>query len=390
MEDQLLKKSEILEELDYYYKQDYTYKSGRILGSMCTEPHPFAKEIFIKFLNSNLGDPGLFPGTKTIEDKAVRMLGDLLGGDNVVGNIVTGGTEANLMAMRGARNIARLKGIKDGEILVPESAHFSFKKAEDILGLKLVQCPLDEDYKISTDFVQDNITKDTVAIVGVAGSTELGKVDPIPVLSDIAVDKDVHLHVDAAFGGFVIPFLRKYGYEFPDFDFSLEGVDSMTVDPHKMGLVPIPSGCVLFRDSDVLKNMEVDTPYLTYKTQSTIVGTRLGASSAAVYGLFKYLGFEGYGKLALECMDNTLFLRDELVKLGYSVVSEPELNIVGFNYPGVDTSVLANILSDYGWLVSESSIPKAIRIIMMRHIKRENIIDLVKDLKNIKKTIDNL
>ena len=357
---------------------------------MCTEPHPFAKEIFIKFLNSNLGDPGLFPGTKKLEDKSINMLGNLLGGENVVGNIVTGGTEANLMAMRGARNIARSNGIVDGEIIVPKSAHFSFKKVEDILGVKLIEAPLDENYKISTDFVQDNINKNTVAIVGVAGSTELGKVDPIPVLSDIAVDKDVHLHVDAAFGGFVIPFLKGNGYDLVDFDFSLEGVDSITIDPHKMGLAPIPSGGILFRNNDLLNEMKVDTPYLTYKTQSTIVGTRLGASAASVYGLFKYLGFEGYSDIVLKCMDNTIFLKNELIKLGYVVVSEPELNIIAFNYPGVPTDVLASLIRDCGWLVSESSNPKAIRIIMMRHIKRENILDLLNDLKNIKKSFNNI
>ncbi len=378
-------KSDILKELEYYHKQDHTYESGKILGSMCTEPHPFAKEIFIKFLTTNLGDPGLFPGTKTIEDKTIKQLGTLLGSrENIVGNIVTGGTEANLMAMRGARNIAKNKGITNGEIMVPESAHFSFKKAEDILGLKLIQAPLDEEYKISTDFVQDNITKNTVAIVGVAGSTELGKVDPIPILSDIAEDKDVHLHVDAAFGGFVIPFLRKHNYDFPDFDFGLPGVDSITIDPHKMGLAPIPSGCILFRNNKILEEMEVNTPYLTYKTQSTIVGTRLGASAAAVYGLINYLGYEGYSKFALEAMENTLFLKDELVNLGYDVVTEPELNIVAFNHPEMPTHDLALELEKYGWLVSESSHPEAIRVIMMRHIKRNNIIDLINDLKEIK------
>ena len=377
-----LSEKEILKELEYYQKQDYKYKDGKILGSMCTEPHPLAKKVFIKFLDSNLGDPGLFPGTKTLEDKTIKLLGEMLGLKNATGNIVTGGTEANLMAIRGARNQGINNGIKNPEIIVPKSAHFSFKKAEDLLNIKLIEAPLTKDYKVDTDFVENNITKNTVAIVGIAGSTELGKIDDIETLSNISLERDVHLHVDAAFGGFVIPFLKKYNNTL--FDFRLPGVDSMTVDPHKMGLAPIPSGGIIFRNSEVLDAMAVETPYLTYKTQSTIVGTRLGASSAATYAVMKHLGYKGYEKFANEAMENTIFLAKELEKLGYELVCSPELNILGFNYPGVPTNILANEIRSYGWMVSESNYPKSIRIVLMRHIKRKDILNFIEDLKNIK------
>ncbi|MDD4595053.1 MAG: tyrosine decarboxylase MfnA, partial [Methanobacteriaceae archaeon] len=76
-------KSEILKELQEYQNQDYKYESGRILGSMCTQAHPFAKEVFIKFLDSNLGDAGLFQGTKHIEDEAIKTIGSFLGNPEV-------------------------------------------------------------------------------------------------------------------------------------------------------------------------------------------------------------------------------------------------------------------------------------------------------------------
>ncbi len=74
---------------------------------MCTEAHPFAKEVYCKFLDSNLGDPGLFKGTKYIENEVIKSIGELLSISEPYGNIVTGGTEANIMAMRAARNHAR-------------------------------------------------------------------------------------------------------------------------------------------------------------------------------------------------------------------------------------------------------------------------------------------
>ena len=116
MEDKPISKKDILEELDEIQSKDHKYSDGRILGSMCTEAHPFAKEVYCKFLDSNLGDPGLFKGTKYIEDEVINSIGELLSISKPYGNIVTGGTEANIMAMRAARNHARkYKGIKNGE-----------------------------------------------------------------------------------------------------------------------------------------------------------------------------------------------------------------------------------------------------------------------------------
>ena len=388
MNEKPMSHDEIFNELDKYQAMDCKYSDGRILGSMCTEAHPIAKEAFFKFVDSNLGDPGLFKGTKLLEDKVLQMIGSFLSIENPIGHMVTGGTEANLMAIRAARNLAREnKGIKNGEIIVPRSAHFSFKKATDILNLELIRVDLDENFCIDPKSVEDNITENTIAIVGIAGTTELGMIDSIEDLSKIAAENDVHLHVDAAFGGFSIPFLKEMGYDLPNFDFSLEGVRSITVDPHKMGLSPIPSGGILFRDQSYLDAMSVDSPYLTIKHQSTIVGTRLGATAAATYAVMSYLGKEGYTENAIEALEKTYFLRDHLKELGYELVVEPKLNIVAFNHPNLETDELARLLEERNWKVSCSAYPKAIRIIIMNHIKKEHLIELLNDLEEISKSL---
>jgi tyrosine decarboxylase/aspartate 1-decarboxylase len=150
-----------------------------------------------------------------------------------------------------------------------------------------------------------------------------------------------------------------------------------------MGLAPIPAGGILFRKEEYLDVMAVDSPYLTVKTQSTIVGTRMGASSAATYAIMKYLGKEGYSKLAEQLMDNTKFLKEGLEDLGYELVCEPELNIVAFNHPNMETNVLAQKLEDLGWKVSVSKCPVAIRIVLMNHIKKSHLKELLEDLKEI-------
>ena len=384
MDDKPTDKLDILKELEEFHRLDYDYADGRILGSMCTEAHPFAKEVYCRFLDTNLGDPGLFRGTKQIENEVIKSIGELLSLDDAYGNIVTGGTEANLMAIRAARNHARkYKGIVDGEIIIPDSAHFSFKKAADMLNLKIVEVKIDENYKIDVESLKKVISDKTVAIVAIAGTTELGLIDPIEEISEIALKNNIYFHVDAAFGGFSIPFLKKMGYDLPVFDFSLEGVCSITVDPHKMGLAPIPAGGIIFRKEEYLDVMAVDSPYLTVKTQSTIVGTRLGASSAATYAIMKYFGNEGYCRLALSQMENTHFLSENLKKLGYEIVCEPELNIVAFNHPEIKTNDLAQKLEDRGWKVSVAKCPVAIRVVVMNHIKTNHLEEFLKDLKDI-------
>ena len=384
MDEKPVDKDIILNELLEFHKLDYDYADGRLLGSMCTEAHPFAKEVFCKFLDTNLGDPGLFKGTQQIEKEVIKSIGELLSIDEPYGHVVTGGTEANLMAIRAARNHARkYKGIVEGEIIIPASAHFSFKKAADMLNLNIVEAALDDNYKIDVDSVKSLISDKTVAIVAIAGTTELGLIDPIEEISKIAFENNIYFHVDAAFGGFSIPFLRNLGYDLPVFDFSLPGVCSITVDPHKMGLAPIPAGGILFRKEEYLEVMAVDSPYLTVKTQSTIVGTRLGASSAATYAVMKYFGKEGYSKLANEMMENTKFLKEGLEEIGYDLVCEPELNIVAFNHPDVETNVIAQKLEDLDWKVSVAKCPVSIRIVLMNHIKKSHLKKLLEDLKEI-------
>lgn len=384
MDEKPIDKDVILGELDKLHDLDQDYNDGRILGSMCTEANSFAKEVYYKFIDTNLGDHGLFKGTKLIESKVIESIGELLSIEKPYGHIVTGGTEANIMAIRAARNYARkFKGIVDGEIIIPESAHFSFKKAAEMLNLKIVEVNLDDNYKIDVDSLKCLISDKTVAIVAIAGTTELGLIDPIEEISKIAYENNIYLHVDAAFGGFSIPFLREMGFDLPVFDFSLEGVCSITIDPHKMGMAPIPAGGILFRKEEYLDVMAIDSPYLTIKTQSTIVGTRSGAASAATYAVMKYLGKEGYSKLIKEAMDNTKFLKENLEKIGYDVICEPELNLIAFNHPNMCANEFAEKLEGLGWKVSVAKCPVAIRVVLMNHIKLNHLKELIEDLKEI-------
>jgi len=369
----------VLKELKIRTSEDLTFNSGKILGSMCTYPHPFARRIITEYMDRNLGDPGLHVGSQKVEMEAVQMLSNLLGLERGYGNIVSGGTEANIMAVRAFRNVS---SVEKPELVLPESAHFSFLKASEMLGVKLVWAKLREDYSVDVGDVEDKITDNTIGIVGIAGTTGLGVVDDIPALSDLALDYGVPLHVDAAFGGFVIPFAKALGYELPDFDFRLRGVKSITIDPHKMGMVPIPAGGIIFREKRFIEAISVPAPYLAGGKvwQATITGTRPGANALAVWAMIKHLGFEGYKGIVGRAMELSRWFASELKRIpGVYLIREPVLNIVSFGAEELER--VEEELKRRGWGISAHR--GYVRIVMMPHVRREHLEEFLKDLRGI-------
>jgi tyrosine decarboxylase/aspartate 1-decarboxylase len=373
-------KKDVMAELQRTFEEDSKYEQGRILCSMCTKPQPLAKVAHQMFLSSNLGDAGLFRGSRKLEQHVIQSLAELLNGKNSCGLIVSGGTEANLLALWTARNSSN---VKEPEVILPESAHFSLNKICDILKLKPIWAELDIEQRVVPKSIEQNITKNTVAIVGTAGTAELGVVDPIPELSKIALKYNVHLHVDAAFGGLLIPFLDLAEQKKLEFDFQLEGVKSITVDPHKMGMSTIPAGSILFRDQNSLNWIRTETPYLTEKEQCTFIGTRSGASVAAAWTVFALLGREGFEKTVKDCMRLTRFLSKEILAHGLELVIKPTLNVVAFRTDNSKKTV--EDLRRQGWFVSYVPRLDCVRAVLMPHLKKQHIYSLMLELfKNSK------
>jgi tyrosine decarboxylase/aspartate 1-decarboxylase len=195
---------------------------------------------------------------------------------------------------------------------------------------------------------------------------------------------DVYFHVDAAFGGFVLPFLEELGSDVSDFDFRLPGVCSITVDPHKMGLAPIPAGGILFRDEEMMRSITTRIPYLAggETDHNTILGTRSGASAIAVWALLMHLGRQGYRGVVGRCMRLTSKLVEGVQKInGVSLVTRPTLNIVGISSGEIDIKSLAKEMRERGWAVS--LFPGHIRVVIMPHVKSSYIEHFLKDLKEV-------
>lgn len=244
----------------------------RVLSSMCTRPHPAARKAAERFFATNPGDPATYQAVAALEEDALSYLGDITGLPAPHGYVTSGGTEANIQAIRAARNHAR---DDDPNVVAPESIHFSFQKAADVLDVELRVVPVDDDYRANVAAVREAVDDHTVLVAGVAGTTEFGRVDPIPELTAVAHDAGALMHVDAAWGGFVLPFTDH------EWSFAHAPVDSMTIDPHKYGQAVVPAGGLLFRDKSVVDSLAVDTPYLESASQASLTGTRSGAGVAS-------------------------------------------------------------------------------------------------------------
>ena len=351
--------------------QDWSYDSGRIFSSMCSKPMREAVRAYSMFLETNSLDTKIFPSVKILEEEVIRKISDLFSGPKAGGYITSGGTEGNIVALWLARKLLKRK-----TVIVPESAHYSVDKACDLQQLKLIRTGLDDTYRADVEDIREKVDGKTLSIVATAGTTALGLVDPIEEIADVAADFGCFLHVDASFGGFILPFIENA----PRWDFRVDHVSSITADPHKMGLAPIPAGSLLFRERSWLKALEIDVPYLN-RTSSTLLGTRPGASVAAIWAALNSLGHEGYRKIIKRCMDLTRKLAKGIRKInGLDLVVEPELNTIAFRSETIDTRDICKALDARNWLVSLISRPESIRLVVMPHHRRNHVNSFLDDL----------
>ncbi len=371
-------------------EKDFSYTTGQILSSMNCQAEKNAREIFIQYLESNLGDPALFPGTKNIEAYVIGILGRFFDlPENGTGLVLAGGSEANITAMWAIRNNERKKTTHSHshplEILAPQSAHISINKAIDLLNLKLVSIPVTDKYQIDIKKAKRSISSQTIGVVGVAGTTAFGTIDPLLELNELCLENGLPLHIDAAFGGMVFPFLpNSIDY---NLSFELKSLVSMTVDIHKMGRVPIPGGGLLWRDKSYAQAIEFTLPYLAgHPRQNTLSGTRSGASSVAFAYLWEILGFKGFQTEVERCIQNTKFLAGELVKRGFKIPNDPIINILGVQIPDFSSfsqEEFHKVLWDHGW--TTSLVNSALRFVIMPATSREHLIKLLHVIDDLMK-----
>jgi tyrosine decarboxylase/aspartate 1-decarboxylase len=332
-----------------------------VISSMCTEPHPAAVAAAERFLATNPGDPATYQAVAAREEAAVSLLAEITRAPTPTGYITSGGTEANIQAMRAARDRHPDAG---STIVIGSHAHFSFQKAAAVLGMRCEVVPTGADHRADPAAVAARVDADTAAVVAVAGSTTFGRIDDVPALAEIAHEVDALCHLDAAWGGFYLPFTAAA------WDFATTGIDSMTIDPHKAGRSVIPSGGLLFADPAYAASLRVETPYLASADQYSLTGTRSGAGVAGAAAAMEALWPEGYAQE----YDRAMALAESVA----TACRERGFETPAVELPLVATKLPSGVLSELrsaGWRIASTPAGYA-RIVIMPHVTDQMIAEL--------------
>ena len=341
--------------------------SPRYFGQFNPTPLPVGvwADALSSMLNQNAGAWRNGPTSAMLEARAIRWLCDLLNyGPQSFGTLASGGSEANLIALKCARDSVQ-REIKDlgvrrasGDLVIyaSEQCHYSIDKSADILGLGregVRKIPTDERFHISLDALRAALAADRAAgllpccIVGVAGTTSTGVIDPLESLAEIARENGCWYHIDAAYGG-PLAFSPRHKAMLR----GIELADSITFDPHKWMFVPFSCGATLVRGGGrVLRDAFDMTPeYLSEDRGGADVefdffrygqmGTRR-FNSLKLWMAMKFMGREGYAKTVERHIELTQYLAKQIEGLdGFRRVAEVETAVCCFRFlpDGLDLS----------------------------------------------------
>jgi aromatic-L-amino-acid decarboxylase len=237
----------------------------RLFGLFCAAPLPVAAlaELPAAILNQSLDAWKAGPAATHLEVRLIRWMNDLIGYPrSAFGLLTSGGGIANTIALKLARDgVLGARGRRSGiparaagrlRVYASDQAHFSIARSLDVLGMgerALVRIPSDRRMKMIPEALTAAIARDRrrglrpVAVVATAGTTNTGNIDPLAAITAIARAQDLHLHVDAAYGGALL-FSERFGDRLR----GLERADSITIDPHKWLFQPFSLGGLFVRD----------------------------------------------------------------------------------------------------------------------------------------------
>ncbi len=299
-----------------------------------------------------------------------------------LGAFCSGGTVANITALWAARNHAfgpqgDFKGIgqqgifaafqhydcRGAAVLVSERGHYSLSKAADVLGIGrdgLVAVATDGRNRIRPDALEAKLAElkangiKAFGLVGIAGTTETGHIDPLDCLADIAVEHQLHLHVDGAWGGPTL-FSDRYRNRLK----GIERADSVTLDAHKQLYVPMGAGLVVFKDPAMLNSIEHHAQYIIRKGSkdlgsNTLEGSRPGMAML-VHSALQIIGRRGYQLLINEGIEKAAAFADMIrADDQFELITEPELNILTYRWrPASAQGLLAGDSSEARWGLNE-------------------------------------
>ncbi|MCO4764130.1 MAG: aspartate aminotransferase family protein [Myxococcales bacterium] len=372
------KPADLLKQMQDMRAEDADWQGGRTWSMVYyigAEHHDFLKQAHNLFFAENGLNPMAFKSLKQMEAEVVQMSAGMLnGGRDTVGTMTSGGTESILLAVKAARDRARKTRpwILRPELVAPKTIHVAFDKACHYFGVKPRYVDVGPDFRADVDAMRKAIGRNTVLVAASAPQYPQGVIDPIAELGEICADKGVPFHVDACFGGFILPWIERLGHELPVFDFRVPGVTSMSADVHKFGYAAKGASVILYRDMSYLKHqffVSTDWPGGIYASPS-MPGTRPGGPIAAAWAALKSVGEDGYMAHAREAVAAAQELRDGVAAIaGLTVLGAAHSTVVAIaaDDPAVDVYAVADVMGEQGWNIDRQQNPACLHCTVNGH-----------------------
>ena len=362
-------RKKVLSKLEENRAGDSKWHEGRTFSLVYHESDEhteFLKKAYTTYFHENGLNPGAFPSIRKYEAEVVSMAAHLLGGgEKAAGSMTSGGSESVMMAVKAHRDWAfSTKGIREPEMIFAVTAHPAFDKAAHYFGVKPVKVPVDSNQRMELSAVKAALTPNTILIVGSAPQYPHGVMDPILDLASLAKANGIGMHVDACVGGFMLPFLRKLGRDIPPFDFTVEGVTSISADLHKYGFTAKGASVILFRDKELRRFqffISKDWPGGLFASPS-VTGTRPAGSIAAAWATLNALGEEGYLELYSRLMKTVDAFRSGIEKIGFKMVGNPVGTLFAYTSNDVNMHVIADLMAAKGWFLDRQMNPDSIHL----------------------------
>jgi sphinganine-1-phosphate aldolase len=354
-------KEALFHELEALRAHDLDWHSGRAFAYVF-DPGPdvmeVGKQAYSMFLNENALDFSVFPSLLQLENELVAMAREHVHGDEqVVGNFTSGGTESIILAVKAARDYFRSRKpeISEPEMVLPSTAHAAFHKAAHYLDVRVVQVPVEsETLRADVGTIRQAVSPHTILLVGSAPSYSHGVVDPIRELGELALSKGLLLHVDACMGGFMLPYFRRLGAPVPDFDFTVPGVSSLSMDLHKFAYTPKGASIILYRSKEIRKYQIFACSRWTGYTMvnNAVLSSRSGGPMAAAWAVLKFIGEERYLELAQKKLEATRKIVEGIQEIrDLRLLGKPDMCLIAFTSDTVNVFHIIDEMKERGWYI---------------------------------------
>lgn len=336
------------------------------------------------YLNKNLVDKKAYKSLVKFESKISKFFKKTFNNTKGATILTSGSTESVLLAFNYAKlKAAAEKGITQPNMLIPKHAHYSLARSARMLNIEVREIKENKQLSVDLEEVKKNVDKNTILIVGILGSTELGVIDDVAALDEIATKNNTNLHIDAAIGGFIIPFIdTTIPYKFSQ----LPSMQSMNISGHKFGLALSGAGILMLRDKQIIEKYADTIEYLSSgkKKMDNFLITSSPLGLFSLYTNILLYGEKGYRKFAKKYMKTKKILLTQLDKIGLKYFSGSEYTPQVLIYPE-DVDELSEYLETKGWVqhpYKAKGLNKAgIRIVIKKDQEELIVKDLIADIQ---------